>query len=123
MPLAPVAPIALGVYAPWDEDDHRPDAVARHIVAVADAYDAMTSTRAYRRALPQEVAFSELRSKAGRQFHPSCVEALITTLERRGLHHGEGHESVPAARDWPVVPPVAGPGSAGLGHLADERTG
>jgi hypothetical protein len=120
--LAPVAPIALGVYAPWD-DDHRPDAVARHIVAVADAYDAMTSTRAYRRALSQEVAFAEMRAQAGRQFHPTCVEALISALEQRGLHHGAGHESAEAARDWDVMPPVAGPGSAGLGHLADERTG
>ena len=32
-----------------------------HIVAVADAFDAMTSTRSYRRALAQEVAFAELR--------------------------------------------------------------
>ena len=36
-----------------------------YIVMVADAYDAMTSTRAYRKALPQEVAFQELRDKAG----------------------------------------------------------
>jgi len=120
--LAPVAPIALGVYAPWD-DDHRPDAVARHIVAVADAYDAMTSTRAYRRALSQEVAFAELRAQAGKQFHPTCVDALISALEERGLHHGAGHESVEAARDWDVMPPFAGPGSAGLGHLADEHAG
>jgi len=120
--LAPIAPIALGVYAPWD-DDHRPDAVARHIVAVADAYDAMTSTRAYRRALSQEVAFAELRAQAGRQFHPMCVEALISALEQRGLHHGAGHESSEAARAWDVIPPRAGPGSAGLGHLADERSG
>ncbi len=120
--LAPVAPIVLGVYAPWD-DDQRPDAVARHIVAVADAYDAMTSTRAYRRALSQEVAFAELRAKAGSQFHPMCVEALITSLEQRGLHHGAGHESADAAGGWDTAPPVVGPGSAGLGHLADERAG
>jgi HD domain len=120
--LAPVAPIALGVYAPWD-DDHGRDAVARHIVAVADAYDAMTSTRAYRRALKQEVAFAELRAKSGSQFHPTCVEALIAALEQRGLHHGAGHERADAAAEWETAPPAAGPGSAGLGHLADERAG
>src|SRR5207342_931360 len=51
--------------------------VEARIIAVADAFDAMTSTRAYRRALTQEVAFEELRDKAGIQFDATCVEALI----------------------------------------------
>ena len=59
---------------------------------IADAYDAMTSTRAYRKALPQDVAFQELRDKAGVQFHPACVEALIHAVERRGEQHGDGFE-------------------------------
>jgi len=62
-----------------------------HIVAVADAFDAMTSTRSYRRALSQEVAFSELRDKAGSQFNPQCVEALISAISRRGEQYGLGH--------------------------------
>jgi HD domain len=120
--LAPVAPIAIGVYAgPWDHDErHSP--IERHIVAVADAYDAMTSTRAYRRALSQEVAFAELRSHSGSQFHPRCVEALIVAVERRGLHHGAGHESAEAVAEFAVAPPESGPGSAGLGDLAEGRT-
>jgi HD-GYP domain-containing protein (c-di-GMP phosphodiesterase class II) len=120
--LAPVAPIAMGVYAgPWaDEERHSP--IERHIVAVADAYDAMTSTRAYRRALTQHVAFTELRSHAGTQFHPRCVDALIVAVERRGLVHGAGHEPAEALDNWSVAPPVSGPGSAGLGDLAERRT-
>jgi hypothetical protein len=88
------------------------------IIAVADAFDAMTSTRAYRRALTQEVAFGELRDKAGTQFEPRCVEALIAVLERRGEHYGAGHETQVA--DFAVPPPEVGTGSAGLGDLATE---
>ncbi len=86
-----------------------------YIVAVADAYDAMTSTRSYRRALPQEVAFAELRANSGSQFHPDCVEALIAGVEKRGEKHGAGHER--SAVDFAVPPPDAGVGSAGLGDL------
>src|SRR5206468_1284014 len=77
-----------------------------YIVAVADAFDAMTSTRSYRRALPMEVAFEELRNKSGSQFHPECVEALITAIEERGERHGLGHEE--DAVEFAVAPPVAG---------------
>jgi hypothetical protein len=120
--LAPVAPIAMGGYAgPWDNDE-RNSPIERHIVAVADAYDAMTSTRAYRRALEQSVAFKELRTHSGSQFHPRCVEALIVAVESRGLLHGAGHESLEATTEWSVAPPESGPGSAGLGDLAEGRT-
>jgi hypothetical protein len=88
------------------------------IVAVADAFDAMTSTRSYRRALDQDVAFAELRANAGSQFNPRCVEALIAAIERRGERYGAGHET--EVHTFAVPPPVVGVGSAGLGHLADE---
>jgi len=88
------------------------------IVAVADAFDAMTSTRAYRRALTQEVAFAELRDKAGAQFDQRCVEALIASIEGRGERYGSGHEEKVA--DFKAPPPSAGTGSAGLGDLAAE---
>lgn len=86
-----------------------------YVVAVADAYDAMTSTRSYRRALSQEVAFAELRAKSGSQFHPGSVEALIAAIEKRGEKHGAGYEQ--AIVDFAVPPPTVGPGSAGLGDL------
>jgi hypothetical protein len=86
-----------------------------HIVAVADAFDAMTSTRAYRQALSQEVAFGELRANAGTQFNPRCVEALISGIERREERHGAGFEA--QRHVYATPPPVAGVGSAGLGDL------
>ena len=52
------------------------------IIHVADAFDAMTSTRSYRRALSQETAFAELRDGAGTQFNAACVDALIAAIER-----------------------------------------
>lgn len=86
-----------------------------HIVAVADAFDAMTSTRSYRRALSQDVAFDELLSKAGTQFNPKCVEALIRAIEKRNEHYGLGYEE--GAVEFEVPPPIVGVGSAGLGDI------
>src|SRR6267142_398290 len=50
------------------------------IVHVADAFDAMTSARAYRAARPAAVAFAELERFSGMQFDPTCVEALLAAM-------------------------------------------
>jgi response regulator RpfG family c-di-GMP phosphodiesterase len=57
------------------------------VVAIADAYDAMTSDRAYRRALPHEVAISEIERCAGTQFDPELADAFVKLLEawRQGM--------------------------------------
>jgi HD-GYP domain-containing protein (c-di-GMP phosphodiesterase class II) len=47
---------------------------------VADAYDAMTSARAYRGALPASAALRELWRCAGTQFHAEIVGALANAL-------------------------------------------
>ncbi|MEU5208337.1 HD-GYP domain-containing protein [Streptomyces sp. NPDC020742] len=57
---------------------------AARVVAVADAFDAMTSTRSYRRARPVPAAVAELRKCAGAQFDPRMVRALAASLERYG---------------------------------------
>jgi 5'-deoxynucleotidase YfbR-like HD superfamily hydrolase len=117
--LAPVAPSASSEHSrfAWVSDKNG-QPIEPHIVAVADAFDAMTSTRSYRRALPQQVAFDELRKNAARQFHPRVVDALIAGIERRGEHYGAGFEA--AEEHWDTPPPVAGTGSAGLGDLLPE---
>jgi response regulator RpfG family c-di-GMP phosphodiesterase len=51
------------------------------IVAIADAYDAMTSDRAYRRALAHEVAVGEIERCAGTQFDPELSEAFLKLIE------------------------------------------
>jgi diguanylate cyclase (GGDEF)-like protein/PAS domain S-box-containing protein len=49
------------------------------ILAIADAYDAMTSDRPYRNALTHEEAICELRANAGTQFDPRLVELFVKT--------------------------------------------
>ncbi|HEY6036925.1 MAG TPA: HD-GYP domain-containing protein, partial [Kofleriaceae bacterium] len=51
------------------------------IVAIADAYDAMTSDRAYRRALSHEVAISEIERCSGSQFDPELGDAFVKLVE------------------------------------------
>ncbi|GAA2602217.1 HD-GYP domain-containing protein [Streptomyces axinellae] len=57
---------------------------AARIVAVADAFDAMTSTRSYRRGRPVGAALEELERCAGSQFDPRMVAALMRALRRHG---------------------------------------
>lgn len=51
------------------------------IMAVADAYDAMTSDRAYRKHFSQEKAVSILKEGSGTQFDPAVVDAFLRSLE------------------------------------------
>lgn len=51
------------------------------ILAVADAYEAMTSDRPYRKALSHQEAVAELRRNSGVQFDPAVVEAFLKALE------------------------------------------
>ncbi|MFF4275129.1 HD-GYP domain-containing protein [Streptomyces sp. NPDC001536] len=75
------------------------------VVAVADAFDAMTSTRSYRRARPVATALEELERCAGSQFDPRMVTALVRALGRHGWH-----PAVTADEERPPRPrrPVAG---------------
>ena len=54
------------------------------IISIADTYDAMTSTRPYRRALSKEEACRELEKGAGKQFHPELVKAFLRAVKNRG---------------------------------------
>ena len=51
------------------------------IVAVADAYDAMTSDRAYRKALGKAAAIAEIKKHSGGQFAPDVVQAFLEVIE------------------------------------------
>jgi diguanylate cyclase (GGDEF)-like protein/PAS domain S-box-containing protein len=64
------------------------------ILAVVDAFDAMTHERAYRKALSREVALAELERGAGTQFDPAVVEAFLALVSREGGR--------PAARKQPA---------------------
>jgi len=53
------------------------------IISIADTYDAMTSTRPYRKALSKEEACIELEKGAGKQFHPDLVKAFLRAMANR----------------------------------------
>jgi HD-GYP domain-containing protein (c-di-GMP phosphodiesterase class II) len=56
------------------------------LLGIADAFDAMTSTRAYREALPVDAACAELVRCAGTQFDPDLVEAFLAAWSPAGQH-------------------------------------
>ncbi|MBW2731772.1 MAG: response regulator [Deltaproteobacteria bacterium] len=72
------------------------------IVSVADAFDAMTSDRAYRKALPHEAAIAELKRCAGTQFDPTIVEHFLRELELRRERHDDTWNSARALASMTV---------------------
>ncbi len=94
--LRPMVEIASNHHAHFDGGGYHgsssghgeaPSLEAR-ILAVADSFDAMTSTRSYRVALTQDYAFKELRRFGGTQFDPEVVEAFIAALTSAGEQYG-----------------------------------
>ncbi len=59
------------------------------VLAVADAFDSMTSTRSYRGARPVAEAIEELRKWSGTQFDPAFVDAFVAALKREGWQRPE----------------------------------
>ena len=75
----------------WDGDGY-PDRLSgdripegARILAVADAWDAMTSVRTYNDPIPRPAAVEECKRCAGSQFAPAAVEALVWLWETGGL--------------------------------------
>ncbi len=63
------------------------------IISVADTYDAMTSDRSYRRALPHEVALAEIERCSGTQFDPEVAATFSENIEGyREERRSEGFE-------------------------------
>ncbi len=97
--MRPIARIVRASHERWDGSGY-PDRLrgeeiplGARIVSVCDAYEAMTTDRAYRAAVPQEAACQELRRWAGVQFDPAVVNAFLTVIE-----HGADEDAVDAAR-------------------------
>jgi len=84
--LGEIGRVIRSCHEHWDGNGY-PDGLAgdeipllARIVACCDAFNAMTSDRSYRKALPQHEAVAELRRGRGTQFDPRVVDALIETL-------------------------------------------
>lgn len=74
------------------------------ILAVADSYDAMTTTRAYRPALNHDDAITELESGAGSQFDPELVRVFV--VHRIGLRQSDGARVEPTASPTVLTVPA-----------------
>jgi putative nucleotidyltransferase with HDIG domain len=86
--LVPMIPIVRHHHERWDGTGY-PDGLAHEqiplnarVVAVADAFDAMTTNRPYRPAMTFEQAYQELVHKAGSHFDPACVQAFLRVRPR-----------------------------------------
>jgi putative nucleotidyltransferase with HDIG domain len=86
--LSSVGRVVRASHERWDGGGY-PDGLAgeqipvpARICAACDAFNAMTTDRSYRKALPLSVAISELRDNAGTQFAPDVVVALIAVVAR-----------------------------------------
>jgi response regulator RpfG family c-di-GMP phosphodiesterase len=85
--LKPVAPIIYHHQECFDGSGY-PEGIsgekipmASRIVAILDTYDAMTTDRPYRKALPAQTAINELLRFSGRQFDPELVKLFIEVLQ------------------------------------------
>lgn len=91
--------------------------VLARVVAVADAFDAMTSTRSYSRARPVPVALAELERCSGAQFDPEMVRALVGAIDRQGWH-----PKVTSDDDLQVIPAGGGGDAPGQGANGAARS-
>jgi HD-GYP domain-containing protein (c-di-GMP phosphodiesterase class II) len=91
----PALPIVRSHHERWDgtgyPDGLRGREIPRlaRILAVADVFDAMVSTRPYRAAIPQEVVAASIIDRAGLHFDAEVVEAFARLMER-GWDHATG---------------------------------
>jgi len=89
--LANLAPIILHHHE-WYDGTGYPDGLkgeeiplGSRIISIADAYDTMTSERAYSKAMLQESALDELRQCAGTQFDPHLVDVFLFDVKIQAL--------------------------------------
>jgi two-component system, cell cycle response regulator len=93
--LRPVARLVRSSHERWDgggyPDGLRGDEIplGARVVAVCDAYDAMTTERPYREPVDPTDAIGELRRCAGTQFDPIVVDAFCSVIARERPTHGE----------------------------------
>ncbi len=96
--LRPAAEIVLAHHERWDGGGYPHGLIGEEIpdgariFMIADAFDAMTSDRVYRSAMPAEEALAEILRNSGTQFDPAAVKAFLSVYQKRfvgpGAHHG-----------------------------------
>jgi HD-GYP domain-containing protein (c-di-GMP phosphodiesterase class II) len=101
--LRTVAKLVRSSHERWDGEGY-PDRLkgeeiplGARVVAVCDAFDAMTTNRPYRRRVGEPAALQELLACAGTQFDPQVVDAFVSVLEREMAAAAEAIELRPTA--------------------------
>jgi len=100
--LRPLVPLVLAHHENYDGTGYprglKGEAIpiGARIIIVADAYEAMTADRVYRKAIGHERAMTQLEKHKGAQFDPKVVRALDALLRRRG----------PSAFEMSDLPPI-----------------
>jgi len=88
--FADLVPLVRASHERWDgrgyPDGLRAEEIplGSRVIAVCDAFHAMTEDRVYRKAMSQEGAIAEIERCAGTQFDPTCVTALIAVIRGSG---------------------------------------
>lgn len=84
--LAPIAELILSHHERWDGKGY-PNGLREseillgaRIIAITDAYDAMTSDRPYRKAMTTQAAIEQLKQNSGTQFDPQIIEIFVNTV-------------------------------------------
>ena len=105
--LGRVGEVVRASHERWDGRGY-PDAlitdqipIAARIISACDAYNAMTTDRSYRKAMPPEVALAEMEACSGSQFDPQVVSALVRVLDAERAArkaHDTPDPAVPALR-------------------------
>ena len=113
--LADVGVIVRASHERWDGGGY-PDGlageaipVAASIVSACDAFNAMTTDRSYRKALPLEVAIGELEKHSGTQFNPDVVVALVSLVSAEEPAEPEWEATVEAPAEAPAQLPAPAP--------------
>ncbi len=109
--LVSAVPIVRSHHERWDglgyPDRLRGEQIPRlaRIVAVADAFDAMTTDRPYRKSLAPEVAFAELDRQKGKQFDPELAAAFLSIHQKvlQQMHNDTKKIGLPKTHDGPIL--------------------
>jgi len=110
--LRPAAALIVAHHERWDGKGYPAGLsgeaipLGARIFAVADAYDAMTSDRPYRRGLPHEVALAEIHRNGGTQFDPRVVAAfaeLAHTGRLLAVAAGHADRTTPSPAPKPLA--------------------
>ncbi len=105
--LRPMVELASGFHPHGPREDYgqkghrhvRQPTLEMKVLGVADAFDAMTSSRRYRMSMGQEAAFAEMRADPSPLFDDDVIAALERALDRIGQRYGPAQITVEEAEE------------------------